>query len=69
MESQLLDGKVLALLEAVQQGALTPGAAALQLRERSAGYQQARVMSKACACSRDQPRHGGAFSSAYRGGA
>ena len=36
----MLDADVLSLLEAVQAGRLQPDAAAMQLRERSAGYQQ-----------------------------
>lgn len=40
LESTLVDNKLLALLEAVHSGQLQPSAAALQLRERSAGYQQ-----------------------------
>ncbi len=40
VESNLLDANLLSLLEAVQAGRLQPEAAALQLRERSAGYQQ-----------------------------
>lgn len=40
VESTLLDANLLSLLEAVQAGRLQPEAAALQLRERSAGYQQ-----------------------------
>jgi len=40
VESTLLDDNLLSLLEAVQAGRLQPDAAALQLRERSAGYQQ-----------------------------
>ena len=39
-----MDSSVLAMLEAVRTGALDPGMAAMQLRERSAGYQQVRLL-------------------------
>lgn len=40
LESTILDDSVMALLESVRMGQLAPAAAAMQLRERSAGYQQ-----------------------------
>ncbi len=43
-DSQLLDPDLLALLQDVQAGFVSPEAAALQLRERSAGYEQARAL-------------------------
>jgi hypothetical protein len=46
VESTLVDNNLLALLEAVQTGQIHPQAAALQLRERSAGYQQVPHMSR-----------------------
>lgn len=48
VESSLLDANVLSLLEAVQSGRLQPEAAAMQLRERSAGYQQAIPAHQSC---------------------
>lgn len=41
-ESQLLDPELLQLLRGVQAGEVSPEAATLQLRERTAGYEQAR---------------------------
>ena len=43
-ESQLLDPELLQLLRGVQAGEVTPEAATLQLRERTAGYEQARPL-------------------------
>ncbi|CAL5220086.1 g2037 [Coccomyxa viridis] len=40
LESSIVDETVIALLESVRMGQLAPAAAAMQLRERSAGYQQ-----------------------------
>ena len=40
LESTIVDDSVMALLESVRTGQLAPAAAAMQLRERSAGYQQ-----------------------------
>ena len=52
VESQLVDSGVLAMLEAVRTGVLEPGVAAMQLRERSAGYQQVRPLTSPPCCSR-----------------
>ena len=41
-ESQLLDPELLQLLRGVQAGEVSPEAATLHLRERTAGYEQAR---------------------------
>ena len=43
LESTIVDDAIMALLESVRSGQLAPAAAAMQLRERSAGYQQVRV--------------------------
>ena len=51
VESQLVDSGVLAMLEAVRTGALEPGVAAMQLRERSAGYQQVSALPSLFYCS------------------
>ena len=48
-ESQLLDPELLQLLRGVQAGEVSPEAATLQLRERTAGYEQAR------SCHKPQP--------------
>ena len=40
LESSIVDDAVMALLESVRAGHTPPAAAAMQLRERAAGYQQ-----------------------------